>query len=142
MNLISILLASVLLVLSLIHVYWAFGGKAGLRVAVPHIDNQAAFKPGSAITFVVAIILLGLASLMLLLSHFQYALPERIAVLAKYSGYAVSIVFFLRSVGDFKLVGFFKKVKQSRFATLDTYLYNPLCFSFGVVFFILAYRLE
>lgn len=32
-----------------------------------------------------------------------------------------------RAVGDFRLVGFFKKVKGSEFALMDTLLYSPLC---------------
>jgi hypothetical protein len=30
-------------------------------------------------------------------------------------------------VGDLKLVGFFKRIKGTRFAELDTWLYAPLC---------------
>jgi hypothetical protein len=30
-------------------------------------------------------------------------------------------------VGEFKYVGFFKRVRGTRFATLDTLVYSPLC---------------
>ncbi|NRF91294.1 DUF3995 domain-containing protein [Paenibacillus frigoriresistens] len=30
-------------------------------------------------------------------------------------------------MGDFKYVGLFKRVKQTRFATYDTFLFTPLC---------------
>jgi hypothetical protein len=32
-----------------------------------------------------------------------------------------------RAIGEFKYVGFFKRVRDTRFARLDTLLYSPLC---------------
>jgi hypothetical protein len=37
-----------------------------------------------------------------------------------------------RAVGEFKHVGFFKRVVGSRFATLDTYVYSPLCLALAM----------
>jgi len=37
------------------------------------------------------------------------------------------LVLLARAVGDFKYVGFFKTVRASRFAVLDTWFYSPLC---------------
>jgi hypothetical protein len=34
---------------------------------------------------------------------------------------------FARAIGEFKYVGFFKRVRGSRFARRDTLLYSPLC---------------
>ena len=33
----------------------------------------------------------------------------------------------MRAIGDFRYVGFFKRVRGSRFARMDTTLYSPLC---------------
>jgi glyoxylase-like metal-dependent hydrolase (beta-lactamase superfamily II) len=41
--------------------------------------------------------------------------------------YALALGLFARAVGDFRYVGFFKKVRGSRFARMDTFLYSPLC---------------
>ena len=38
-----------------------------------------------------------------------------------------------RGIGDFRYVGFFKRVKGSLFATRDTYLYSPLCMVLAVL---------
>ena len=39
--------------------------------------------------------------------------------------------------GNFRLVGFFKKVRGTRFATLDTRYYSPLClFLAAAAFFV------
>jgi len=48
---------------------------------------------------------------------------------------ALALVLLLRAIGDFRLVGFFKRIRGSRFARLDTVLYSPLCLalSAGVV---------
>jgi hypothetical protein len=41
--------------------------------------------------------------------------------------YALALGLAARAVGEFKYVGFFKRVRGSRFATLDTWIYSPLC---------------
>ena len=45
---------------------------------------------------------------------------------------AVAVVLLVRAVGDFRLVGFFKKVTGSRFARLDTMVFSPLCVVLGL----------
>ena len=49
-------------------------------------------------------------------------------------------VFTLRAVGDFRLVGFFKRPSDSRFARRDTRLYSPLCLALGLALLALALR--
>jgi hypothetical protein len=44
---------------------------------------------------------------------------------------AIALLMFARAIGDSNLVGFFKDVKDSRFARLDTWLYSPLCAVLG-----------
>lgn len=41
--------------------------------------------------------------------------------------YALAFGLPLRAVGDSRYVGFFKRVRGSTFATLDTFVYSPLC---------------
>lgn len=38
----------------------------------------------------------------------------------------------LRAVGDFRYVGFFKSVRDSRFATMDTWCYSPVCLALSI----------
>ena len=40
---------------------------------------------------------------------------------------ALAVAMAARAVGDFRLVGFFKRVRGTRFARLDTMLFTPLC---------------
>jgi hypothetical protein len=44
---------------------------------------------------------------------------------------AIALLLFARAIGDSELVGFFKEVKGSRFARLDTWVYSPLCVVLG-----------
>jgi hypothetical protein len=43
----------------------------------------------------------------------------------------IAILMFARAIGDSNLVGFFKEVKDSKFARLDTWVYSPLCVVLG-----------
>ncbi|WP_205190355.1 DUF3995 domain-containing protein, partial [Burkholderia sp. LMG 13014] len=40
---------------------------------------------------------------------------------------ALALIFAVRAVGDFRYVGFFKRIRGSRFARMDTLYYSPLC---------------
>lgn len=53
-------------------------------------------------------------------------------------GFAVGGVLVLRAVGEFKYVGFFKRVKGSKFATYDSWLFSPFCLLAGGAFLALA----
>lgn len=39
----------------------------------------------------------------------------------------LALMFAVRAVGDFRYVGFFKRIRGSRFARMDTLYYSPLC---------------
>jgi hypothetical protein len=45
-----------------------------------------------------------------------------------------------RAIGDFKYLGLFKRVRGSRFATLDTFVYSPLCLLLAAGIATLAWR--
>ncbi|WP_416145629.1 DUF3995 domain-containing protein [Paenibacillus polymyxa] len=56
-----------------------------------------------------------------------------------YGAGLLSCVFILRSIGDFKWVGFFKRKKGTFFAKWDTVLYSPLCFLLGTAILIIMF---
>ena len=116
--------------LSLIHIYWFFGGQVGQRAAIPEIDGKLAFQPTTVTTLVVAI---GLALCVLLIAATAgiLTLPLSQMVLAWLTR-ALAVVLLLRAIGDFRLVGFFKRIRNSRFAHLDTVLYAPLCLALAI----------
>jgi len=111
--------------LSLIHVYWLFGGRVGLPAAIPEIDGKPVFQPSALAALVVATGL-ALCAVVIAGTAGMLALPLSHTVLA-WLARALAVVLLLRAIGDFRLVGFFKRSHNSRFARLDTAVYSPLC---------------
>jgi hypothetical protein len=117
-----------LLVLSGIHLYWAAGGKWAAALAVPELPQKTgvkAFSPGPIATLIVAA---GLATMAGLHLHKLGWLPVPLPNwLDQYGLMIVGGLFLLRVIGDFRYVGFFKRVTDTAFAKMDTALYIPLC---------------
>jgi hypothetical protein len=49
-------------------------------------------------------------------------------------------VFLLRAIGDFRYVGFFKRVHKTAFARNDSLIYSPLCLLLAALALCLALR--
>ncbi|MEM8529749.1 MAG: DUF3995 domain-containing protein [Chloroflexota bacterium] len=132
-SLIAILLTMVLLLLSVLHVFWAFGGRWGISAVIPIVEksSQRLFTPPPVVTLAVAMALL-VASLLVLLRAdiLGVMLPNWIPRLGVWS---LAIVFALRAIGDFRYVGFFKRVRNTTFARMDTQFYTPLCVVLAVL---------
>lgn len=124
-TIIACLLIGVFSGLALIHLYWLFGGRVGQLGAIPELDGRLIFEPSPLATLVVAI---GLALCALLIAGTagMLALPFSQSVLV-WMTRGLAVVLFLRAIGDFRLVGFFKQIRDTRFARLDTTVYSPLC---------------
>jgi hypothetical protein len=134
---IACLLGLIFLLLSVIHIYWAFGGNWGLQAAIPtNENNKKVMNPKLVACILVAIILFALALVMFTVVKILY-IPFPTWVL-KFGTYVIAIVFLLRAVGDFKYVGFFKKIKVTQFAKYDTKYFSPLCVVISILAFILA----
>src|SRR5215213_4827779 len=134
----GILLAAIFAGLSLLHVFWAFGGSFGKGATVPSVGGKPAFHPSPVVTVLVSVAFL-IAMLVILgqVGILGQAVPAR---LFRWSTWAISAVFFLRAVGEFRLVGFFKQVRATEFAFWDTWLFSPLCVLIAVIAFIVAYK--
>jgi Protein of unknown function (DUF3995) len=113
------------------HIYWAFGGKFGSQAVIPEMKGKLAFQPPVLATIIVALAML-VGAWLSWKPH-----PNSCAKSLIYGNLAIGIVFFIRAIGDFKYVGFFKKVKGSLFAENDSLYYSPLCLMVsGIGFFI------
>jgi len=125
---IATVLAGVLFLLSFLHVYWALGGRRGLEAALPQRapGGEAAFIPGPVLTFGVAAALAAGGLVALGLGGFlqPQLLPD---AWLRALGAAGAAAFGARAVGDFRLVGFFKRVRGTPFARWDSALHSPLC---------------
>ena len=113
-------------VLGLVHVYWAFGGRAGADVAIPSKDHgEPLFRPGPWLTMAVALAL------------FAYAAVVAVAITsgstwARGLVVAAVAVLTLRAVGDGRYVGFTKQIRNTTFARLDDRLYTPIVVFLGL----------
>ena len=125
------ILITILVLLALVHFYWAVGGKYGLNIALPTDDQgKRLLNPSTFMTYVVGFILLGFAYVAFVLHTNEVSLWETRV------GWILAVLFFLRTIGDFNIVGLFKKVKSTEFAKYDTLVYVPLCFVISFLFII------
>ena len=135
--LLPILLMIIFSLLGLIHIYWAFGGQTGWLAALPEVNGKPSFRPSALMTYFVAFGLF-LCALLISITAGFVTLPLPFFIF-KWLTFALSLVLLLRATGDFNLVGFFKRVRGTRFAYLDTRFYSPLCFLLAIGVFLVAY---
>jgi hypothetical protein len=123
---IGLILFLIFLFLAAIHFYWGLGGKWGNDSAIPtNENNEKVMNPKLFECFIVAIVLLFFSFLTLVKSTIiTFSLPYW---LQEYSLWIVSGLFTIRAIGDFKYVGFFKKIKNTKFGQMDTKYFSPLC---------------
>jgi len=121
----AIPLAVILGALSLLHVYWALGGRWASAYTVPTVSGRRMFEPTPLATWVVAGLLATAAVLVVGKAGGVAAGP--LAMVFDVGVWGLSVVFLLRAVGNLRSFGFFKTVKGTPFAQWDTLLYSPLC---------------
>jgi hypothetical protein len=132
------LVAAVFLLLALAHLRWAFGGGAASTAVVPEVDGRPAFNPGRGVTLLVAAALAIAAGLVAMTAGL---VPRLVPVtLLRLAMYGLALVLLARAIGDFRLVGFAKRVRGTRFARLDTLVYSPLCLALAAGVAIVALR--
>ena len=140
MNTFPLLNTLILLAISGIHFFWAFGGRWGADAALPTSqDGKKALNPDIFATLIVAFGILAMALL-----HLEKVQMLSLPIPAWINTYGLKIIagiFLLRAIGDFRYVGFFKKIKNTKFANLDTKYYSPLCLILSINAFITAFYL-
>lgn len=140
MNIFPLTNTLILLAISGIHFFWAFGGRWGADAAIPtNKEGKRMLSPDIFATLVVAFGILAMALL-----HLEKVQVLSLPIPAWINAYGLKIIagiFLLRAIGEFRYAGFFKKVKNTKFATLDTKYYSPLCLILSVNAFITAFYL-
>ncbi len=121
----AIPLVSIFAGLSLLHAYWALGGRWGSAHTVPTAQGRRSFDPSPLATWIVCA-LLALAAF-LVMGKAGWIETGPLTYLFDAGVWALAFVFFARAIGNFKTVGFLKSVKNTPFASRDTWLYSPLC---------------
>jgi len=125
MTIVGYTLAGIFAALSILHVYWAIGGRWGYDVAIPTLDGRNLINPSFMATLTAATVLL-LAAIVIIgrIGRGYGAVPDWFYY---WASWVIAAVFFVRAVGDFRICGFFKRVRGTRFARWDTQLFSPLC---------------
>lgn len=128
----GLLNGSILTVISIIHFYWALGGKAGLERTLPtDLEGKRVINPKKPDAALVAAILLAFALLFFNKAGIiDFYLPHFIS---RFGTGTITFIFLLRAVGDFRYVGFSKKIKSTPFSELDTKYFSPLCLLIGTI---------
>ena len=128
--------AGTLSAIGAVHLYWAAGGSMGKSAAIPQLNGNPVLRPGPGMTMLVALLLFALA-LLALWRDGEIALPLPF-VIAQVCAPLAALVFLARAIGDFKYVGWSKRVRDSRFARLDDVFYAPLCLMLAICFAVLS----
>ena len=121
----GIVAAVILGLLSLLHVYWAFGTR-GTSAVIPTVDGRATLTPSRTATLVVAV-LLALSAVILLGGVLGWAPTWMFRTGAA----GVGVVLLARAIGDGRTVGFSKRIRDTQFARNDTRFFAPLCLVLG-----------
>ena len=122
--------------LALWHFYMAL--KPHGEGAVPSVNGRPLFVPSRRATLAVGIVLVLFAGLVAATAGLlAVGLPR--AVLSWLS-YGLALGLLLRAVGEFRYVGLFKRVRGTKFAVLDTFVYSPLCLLLAAGVALVAFR--
>jgi hypothetical protein len=124
----------------LLHVYWALGGRFFTDAIIParHTPDgfERIFNPSPLAALIVAGYLAAIMWLAFAVSRAEpvHLSPALLRVLLGLAG----AVFLLRAAGDFRYMGFFKRVHGTPFARWDTLLFSPFIFLIGAACMVLA----
>ena len=127
----------IFIAISLLHFYWAFGGKWGAKAAIPERFHKYAFKATgklAAAPFIPTIIV-ALGLLIFATITYSHSGNIELPIAAKYIGWAtwaMAFIFTARAIGNFSYVGFFKTDKEGLFAEKDSQIFSPLCLYLGM----------
>ncbi len=122
---VAISLGAVFALLSAFHIIGAFGvwDLPILPVMPPPQASSPAYLTVAAALALAAWVVLARADLLLT------SVPSKLSTLAC-SG--LGVIFVLRAIGEFRMLGFFKSIKGTDFAFWDTWLYTPLSLALGL----------
>jgi hypothetical protein len=137
MSIVNFILAGILLVLSGFHFYWVGGGEKGYLAAIPEkFQVKEPTRTGEIKTKIATLIVaLGLLSLAFVSFLELYCSALWIIITLRVFG----SIFFIRAIGDFNILGLFKKKSDSLFAKYDTRLYIPLCIVLSCCFWVVTF---
>ncbi len=122
---VAAILCLVFAALATLHFYWAAGGRLAMQGALPTVGDRPLFAPAPLATAAVGCALIAAATVSALRGGLlSLDLP---AWFSQLGTWVLVLVFAVRAIGDFRYVGFFKRVRGTLFARRDSLIYSPLC---------------
>jgi hypothetical protein len=111
--------------LALWHLWMALSPEVNATAAVPSTAGRPVTVPSTMAFVGVAAVLLAFAGLVAATGGIvQVGLSAK---QLSWLSFGLALGLLARAIGEFKYVGFFKRVRGTRFALLDTLVYSPLC---------------
>lgn len=115
-----------LILIGIIHVYWAFGGRLFFHYSLPEykLNYQPQFfkkQPGLVICLLSAGAFFFLAASMIF-----YFTGVNSSLFSLFLKMAI-IVLIIRILGERNCIGLFKREKSTKFAKMDNYVAIPIC---------------
>jgi hypothetical protein len=137
-HLLPLAICLIFVVLALWHFYMATKPSTGVSAAVPSVDGKPLFVPRRMPTVAVGLALLLCSALVGATGGLIPNWPSRRVLVVMCDALALGLL--LRAIGEFRYVGFFKRVRNTPFSRLDSLLYSPLCLLLAAGVALVAYR--
>lgn len=134
----GILPTTAILAISLIHFYWALGGRKWADRVFPQVEgtDKPVFTAGNGATILVAFIFLAFSGVIFLKTFGAFFRIDNLWM--DRSIWGIAALFLLRAIGDFKYVGFTKSIRSTNFAAYDTKFFTPLSLFIGLMIVVMA----
>ena len=123
------------------HLHWALGGRLGFSVSLPQrpdgmpvMSHRLSLWRPAAAAVAAGMILLGALALA---AEGHLALPLPL-FLVRAALALVGVAFVLRALVPTPWTGFFKRIRTTRWARYDTWLYSPLFLLLGAALLVIA----
>ncbi len=128
----SLILVVVFMFLAGVHFNWALGGEWGFDAALP--TNEKGERMLNPRKIDSAFVGIGLTLFGLFyLFRADIITTEIPTWIFTFGAWIIPAIFLFRAIGDFKYVGFFKKVRNTKFGKIDTKIFSPLCFFISII---------
>lgn len=131
----------IFILISLLHFYWAFGGKWAIDYAVPDKFQEVHFHSDNRLKTAIATIIVAIGLLLfsaITASNYfnieSLLAPKWTIILTR----IIAGIFLLRAIGDFNLFGLFRKEAVSKFGQKDRQIFTPLCLYLGLTLILIT----
>jgi hypothetical protein len=118
-----------------IHFYWAFGGRKWSDLVLPTRSDSPEillFRPRIVETLIVAAGFLAFVWIIGMKAQL-FPLVWLSPTYVTYAVFGIAFIFLVRAIGEFRYVGFFKRIKNTPFGQMDTRYYSPLCLLISII---------